>query len=321
MCLYYGNRRCGKTSILNILNHMGTDNSVYRTSKKYKERANGGGPSPNTLHMKSKYISIINEVEEIGTVLLKTMTGDDSTNDDRTIYSTKFPMINSCTFLVAACNKLPYMHMPDEAVRDRLVIFPFRMRAVDNIHTKEPNCLLAFTEQHTHKQQIDEKEASMYLSHMLYVYHRKFRNENGIISARTTNEVSLKLLDQFMVANNWVYAVMNLCNIKRSPTLSMRLTDLQDAIIDAIEKYNKDYNKTFSYSNFQSEFKVLFKLFYKPQMSMYVGIGVPQSELTLANTSNQLEKMLTIIKDPSATTRLKLLKGKLRKICPSQIRR
>lgn len=318
MCLYFGPPRCGKTSTLNILNYIGTDSSVYRTSKSYKNVSRGGGPSPNAIHMKSKYFSIINEIEEIGTGLLKTMTGDDSTNDDRTLYSTRFQMLNSCTFLVGACNRLPKMFMPDEAVRDRLVIFSFKMKAVDNLHTKAPNCLKEFTRSYTHKQQIDEKEVACRLSHTLYLYHRKYKNENGIISARTTNSVSLDLLDQFMISNNWVYAVLDECNVKRSPALSFRPTDLKDEINETIEKYNKNYNKQFSFAKFMNDFKFLFKNFYNASMDIYIGMGVQERGMSVITSITQLEKAITIVREPGATTRLKSLTHKLMKIVSNE---
>ncbi|AAN04398.1 Orf104 [Heliothis zea nudivirus] len=287
MNIYYGSPRCGKTTLLNLHTEMCNDDAIYRTSKEYKD-VKSSGPSPNAIHLKTKYISIINELSSISNNLLKTMTGDDGTNDDRTLFSTKFPMLSSCTFLVAACNHLPYMTMPDEAIRDRIIIFLFEMKATDVV--KDPNCMLTFAENYTYKEQMEVSKMAPLLSNLLYVYFRQHRNDYGIVSPKCINRVSTKLLYEFMLKNNYLYKVLDMCNIKViSPSQSnvamsstsvpsINEEDLMANVSLKLIEYNSAYNKTISLSKYMSEFRMQFKQFYNEHLKRYIGIGFEDEE-------------------------------------------
>lgn len=316
MNIYVGSPRCGKTTLLNILSEMSGDNSVYRTSKDYKE-PKSSGPSPNAIHLKTKYMSIINEISGISQNLLKTMTGDDGTNDNRTLYVTHFPMLSSCTFLVAACNHLPKMTMPDEAVRDRLVIFRFDMRAVDII--KEPNCLFAYAENCTYKESLNVSKLAPLLSNLLYVHHRYNKNEFGIISPKTTNEMSLKLLDTFMARNNYLYKLLEMCNVKLIPSYSISMNDLKEKLSMKLGDYNADYGTSYSLSRVMTEFKSNFKQFYDDHLNLYVGIGSPSDENGADNlmilSKSTIMDMLEIETGEGLCTNLRKLKYDISLYC------
>lgn len=282
MNIYYGSPRCGKTTLLNIYTEMCNDDAIYRTSKEYKE-VKSSGPSPNAIHLKTKYITIINEVSAISNNLLKTMTGDDGTNDDRTLFSTKFPMLSSCTFLVAACNHLPYMSMPDEAIRDRIVIFRFDMKATDLV--KDPNYMLTYAENFTYKTQLYVSKMAPLLSNLLYVHFKYNRNEYGLVSPKCTNSVSQALLYEFMVKNNYLYNVLDMCNIRVVSSSQSNVTlstgslpsitedELMSHVNVKLAEYNAAYNKTVSLNRYMKEFRMQFKQFYNETLNKYIGIG------------------------------------------------
>lgn len=270
MCIYEGSPRSGKSTLMKIYSEICGDSSTYKTNKDYKDPKSGG---VNSIHMKTKYLTVINEISKISNTLLKTMTGDDGTNDDRTLYSTKFPMLSNCSMLLAACNKLPFMSMPDEAILSRLVFFNFSVIAVENLDPIDPNCLITFAKKVTYSQALNYRPLAIYLSNLLYFYHARYKNLDGVIIPNVQSHESQQLLNDFLIQNNWVYKVCDMCKLTRSNKLQLHLSDLTEPAKEALMEYNANFGKNYTYCQFITQFKTLFKMYYEEIMQRYIGIG------------------------------------------------
>lgn len=315
MSIYCGKPRSGKSTLLNIIAEMVTDNALYRTSKDYNHTKSTGGPSPNAIHMKTKYITIINEIESISKVLLKTITGNDGTNDERSLYSTKFPMLKNCTILYAACNSIPKMDMPDEAVRDRMIFFPFNVNATPNCDKEEPNCLLMFSKNITYRIDLNITQLAKTMSTILYVCHKKNKKSNAFIAPITKNKHSLNLIDKFMIKNNYVYYILKRSGIYINPLYNISKNDILKLTESHLFEYNQNSKFKVSPSRFKTAIEEFLFPFYTDCIKMYVGIG--QKKLSSSNAINVKEIFanLDIQTDLKYNTKINTLKSKLKTIC------
>lgn len=197
--------------------------------------SSGNGNQPTPLHSKlcSVNLCIVSEATEFDASTLKTLTGGDNT-DKRTLYS-NLKKIKPLAYIMAQSNTLPKIKNIDPAIHNRLLIFKFETKYVNDIKTNNDPLTMWFKNIQCKMETINNKELAICFSNVLYsIYKNNYDQNTGLFNPKCENKYSEKHLNSCFMFNNVLFKVLFTSGYKLSDTeyVSQQtlLKDCQDAL-------------------------------------------------------------------------------------------
>lgn len=237
MLVLEGPAKTGKTTFVKWIKNM-NDPATFSMLKTMK-LDNENSYSPSMITMCSSYFFYINELVRLDSELLKTITGDDTSNK-RKIGSNDFPELQMFAFCIGCTNKTPKSNMVDEALRDRLVIVKLNIMFEHQKDKMENNPLWSFIlnkNSRSDKNYADENDCGRILATILY---ETFVTEADYYksSIKYTSETIRRNLWDFCCYNALEYEVLNKCNITLNESYSITLDRLRQEVSAVVERHN-----------------------------------------------------------------------------------
>lgn len=294
--LMCGPPKSGKSTIHKMIKES-HENSCFNTEALFPSQ-NSGSSDANPLAIKSCSSYAINciEVKTIYDSTLKIITGGDDL-EKRGIMCNKYKNLNQYSFASGTCNDLPYMTMPDEAIKERMIIIPFINKIVDTVLVD--NSLLLKIKNTLHLPQCSIKKMAYHFSNILYAVFLLFKNENESISAieykddNCCNEIKFEI-DKFMIKNNIIYKLFHDLHIVFNKSLSINMSTLKELIEPQLEIHNNNNSskKQWDWYTMQTKINSNFKNNQSVQSSdeiVFEGFGIEVKE---KNTNQSVYKFL-----------------------------
>lgn len=233
--LLVGCGRAGKSTITKLLLRMWNKSSFSSVASFVAGEA--GKPSPATMAVYNKYLVVLNEVAKVDAVFLKSLTGDD-TSDQRTLYEGTMSKQRGCSFIVGVCNSVPTLSTVDEAVYMRLAPFQFpkqfmtRAQCLRTTSTTNPLVLYTMNIICSNVKPDTEAHAQEFLD---LVYAAFVQLNRSSMDLPLQNRNSRRVLEDLMCKNvhdlnSKVYRSMRAHRIVRSPHLTIGVQELMDVL-------------------------------------------------------------------------------------------
>lgn len=233
MILFIGAAGAGKSTLTKFLCRIWAK-SIYVTSRNFMG-AEAGKPSPEMMAVNNNYMVVLNEIQRVDAILLKTLTGDDATHQ-RNLYDRNVTKQRSCATIVGVSNSYPILTNLDEAVYVRLAPFHFiakflsrddcvRLKSTTNtlvLHAQNIICSDANVDTFQHAQEFLD---------LVYAAFVRKHNPMDSINLPVQNDTSLDCLEKIMCGNpkdpsSQIYGAMKKLKIIRHSHLSISLKEL-----------------------------------------------------------------------------------------------
>lgn len=276
LALLIGNPNSGKSTYQHILFDMHRKSSFSMTSI---VQAESQGPSPEVVNALSNYLFSIIELKQINSSTMKSMISGDMIHK-RMLHQNEMLLLRPLCFAIAACNSLPKINQADEAIRDRLAPFLFKVKFVDENDFEnyiDDNALLAEVTNimvSTTKFQIPG--IAREFANLIYEYFQQNRDSYGLMQPKISieNKNSQDLIHSILMKNNAIYYILDNSGIVFNNTLSITYETLEDAVSEQIDMYKTRTNRPYNWSIFKNELSLLFKHKELPDKSGFVGMGL-----------------------------------------------
>ncbi|KAG6558354.1 putative viral DNA helicase and primase [Microplitis demolitor] len=287
--LYYGEPRCGKSFLANLIIRA-AEPSVFNVLSDLATAATAASPSPDLIKAFQSYVVCIKEVRRLEESLLKTITGEDHM-DQRDLYK-GYQKLTPICFIFGCSNQIPQIEA-DEAIKDRLSIFNFTNRIEPCYNFREvidDNQLLLYINECTIQPSIEELATSIGLYNSIYATFCLTRNKFGLVIPTIKNHSSLQIMKKFLIHNSLMYYIMDLCGIEVVTGYSIKMDDLKYRVERAIEKSKRATRNNYQLNDFISDFSQHFrKLCNRNDYSNndvsieYIGVGLPPTNASHVN--------------------------------------
>ncbi|CAD6230221.1 GSCOCT00014091001.2-RA-CDS [Cotesia congregata] len=287
--LYYGEPRCGKSFLANLIIRA-AEPSVFNVLSDLATAATAASPSPDLIKAFQSYVVCIKEVRRLEESLLKTITGEDHM-DQRDLYK-GYQKLTPICFIFGCSNQIPQIEA-DEAIKDRLSIFNFTNRIEPCYNFREvidDNQLLLFINECTIQPSIEELATSIGLYNSIYATFCLTRNKSGLVIPTIKNRSSLQIMKKFLIHNSLMYYVMDLCGLEVMTGYSVKMDELKIRAEHAIEKSKRALRHNYQLNDFINDFSQHFrKMCNQNEYSHndvsieFLGVGLPPSDNSHVN--------------------------------------
>lgn len=276
MLLLIGSPNCGKTTIQNFFHNMHT-NSIF-SIESVVQGSNSSGPAPELIQVHTSYYFNIVELKNISPEILKTITGGDLVHK-RQLHQNEYKELKPLAFTVAASNTIPIISNADEAIKDRLVPFMMNSKYVDNLNFYEDNSLLLDIKNIIVKSPtFTLSSLAIEFSNVLYAQFCRNKNKYGLSNFKVDpkNINSNNTIKKCLCKNNYIYDILNKCNVEFKPNLKISFTKLEEITASEIEKYNTErtLKRKITWYSLQNDMKTLFTNYLLHDKSGFSGFGL-----------------------------------------------
>ncbi|KAG8148371.1 uncharacterized protein, partial [Chelonus insularis] len=289
--LYYGEPRCGKSFLANLIIRA-AEPSVFNVLSDLTTAASAASPSPDLIKAFQSYVVCIKEVRKLAESLLKTITGEDHM-DQRDLYK-GYQKLTPICFIFGCTNQIPQIDA-DEAVKDRLSIFHFTNRIEPCYNFRDSiddNQLLLYINERTIQPQIEEFVTSIGLYNVFYGMFCLARNQFGLVIPTINNQSSKQIMAKFLIHNSTMYCIMNDCKIEVCVGYSIKMEDLLKRAGRAIEKSKRAMRTNYQLHDFIQDFSQHFRQFRVRNKATnndeFIGVGLPPTDVNQVNVIDMI---------------------------------
>ena len=271
--LIIGPPRCGKSTLLKLLHHIARE-AAFAPANALQPSSDSSAPAPDVKFLASRSIVTISEVRSISTAFIKSITGDDRT-DQRGLYEGEPSPLKPHALVIGAANALPHVYDADEAIRTRAAPFQFHVAVQPEPLVDDINPLVLYASRAILEPPVKlniERSSSEFLW-LLYGAFVALRNDTGVLIPQINNSGSLELVHQLLVQNNVIYWALQRCGIVFEPHLQIGVSELRDLVKDALEAHKSNAKLNIP-AKIQS-LTCLFAGYLAPNEKTFIGIGRP----------------------------------------------
>lgn len=246
--LLFGSTGTGKTVFMNNLSDFHGSSSCSIMSKL---TFNGGceNHSSLVLNAATSYLTIIKEASLVDRNILKNLSGNDPIQL-RSIFQ-DFQTIEPISFIVCVANEFPRIIGADNAIRDRLGCFNFPCSFKNDIQST--NILDNYINMEALRTD-SHPNLSRGISNILYMMYYYHISNEITLKPTITNKDSVTLLNDFMIANNFVHEYLAAAKITESHGNMIAEKDFKLSIKRAI----RERGHKITFENFIYTFNTLY---------------------------------------------------------------
>lgn len=301
--LLIGSPNSGKSTYQHMLVDMHGRSSFSMTSV---VQAEGQGPSPEVVNALSNYLFSVIELKSMNSSTLKSMISGDVMHK-RFLHQNEMIGLKPLSFAIAAANNLPNIYQADEAVRDRLAPFLFKVVYIDEsqiCNYIDDNTLLADVSFYMiSNTQFQIAGIAREFANLLYHYFQRFRDSYGLLQPRVDRENvnSQNLINQILIKNNKIYYILNASDVVFNESLSISYEALEEAVAEQIELYKVKTTRTYNWSIFKNEVSLLFKNKELSDKSGIRGMGLLRGAKDTVNDEDTVLAARLLVKRDNET--------------------